>query len=79
MDILAEVKEVLARSSVCELMEFLDPWIEQVTEPSEEANECLDRIFQDFLEHHEPMDAMSLAFWVGAAWEKALAKARAEQ
>jgi len=72
MDWRDEIDELLAKVEVLDLIDFLKPWVFEITETSDEADRGLDRIFQGILEKYEPAHAMHLAFTFGQMFERAM-------
>jgi len=54
------------------MIDFLNPWVGEITELSEEAEDALEHLFKDVWEKHGTLKAIWFAFCVGQAFERAM-------
>ena len=67
-----EIEQAIAEADVCDMLGFLNPWVGQIIDPSPQAVDALQTIFQNVLEKHGTHEAIWFAFCTGQAFEKAM-------
>lgn len=66
-----EIGEIVQDESTRQLAQSLCRSLKEVSWPTEEGKQLLTAILQDVAEELPRERAMWMAFWLGAAWEKA--------